>query len=78
MNNLERHIARMLKSNLMRNQLIFYDPYSLRKNCCKKVVVFNLNCFGVSCIVTLLFDFSVSVGAFVVGLSQISSFSFGT
>ena len=29
---------------------------------------------GVKCFVTLLFEFSVGVGAFVIGLSQISSF----
>ena len=43
-------------------------PKSVR-NCC----LIELFC-GVVCVVTLLFDISVGVGAFVIGLGQISSF----
>ena len=47
-------------------------PKSVRNRC-----VIELFC-GVVCIVTFLFDISASVRAFVIGLSQISSFfSFG-
>ena len=43
-------------------------PKSVR-NCCL-IELF----FGVVCVVTCLFDISVGVGAFVIGLGQISSF----
>ena len=43
-------------------------PKSVRNRCV--IEVFG----GVFYVVTLLFGFSVSVGAFVIGLSQISSF----
>ena len=43
-------------------------PKSVRNRC-----VIELFC-GVVCVVTLPFDISVGVGAFVIGLSQISSF----
>ena len=43
-------------------------PKSVRNRC-----VIELFC-GVVCVVTALFDISVGVGAFVIGLSQISSF----
>ena len=43
-------------------------PKSVRNRC-----LIELFC-GVVCVVTLPFDISVGVGAFVIGLSQISSF----
>ena len=43
-------------------------PKSVRNRC-----LIELFC-GVVCVVTALFDISVGVGAFVIGLSQISSF----
>ena len=46
-------------------------PKSVRNRC-----VIELFC-GVVCVVTLPFDISVGVGAFVVGLCQISFFSIG-
>ena len=43
-------------------------PKSVRNRC-----LIELFC-GVVCVITALFDISVGVGAFVIGLSQISSF----